>query len=290
MQKLHKEVILGTAVVLLSFFCWWLLKSVFYGNNYFTSHWALVVGTFILFGIANCLAMLLIKDKRILFGGFSIGTLSFLIFFHDKVQYYLIVLILLFLAFISASKKLKKEEEVQVNLDYWRIFKRGLPIFITALILVISMVYYFSPGLMDKKTSKITIPDGAIDTTLKPLEGLIQEKLPLGINLDSDANKILQDTQIQELQTKFGIKIEKTDTGRRVLYKIIDNQINNVTGAYQYLIPLGLAVGLFITLKIVSILYVAIVIMLSWLTVNILVKLKFVQFEKIQKEVETVSL
>ena len=100
----------------------------------------------------------------------------------------------------------------------------------------------------------------------------------------------MQNTQIQELQTKFGIKIGKQDTGRQVLYKIIDNQINNVTGAYQYLIPLGLAVGLFITLKIVSILYVAIVIMLSWLAIKILMKFNFVKFEKIQKEVETVSL
>jgi len=51
-----------------------------------------------------------------------------------------------------------------------------------------------------------------------------------------------------------------------------------------------LAVGLFITLKIVSILYVAIVIMLSWLAIKILMKFNFVKFEKIQKEVETVSL
>jgi hypothetical protein len=199
-------------------------------------------------------------------------------------------LVLLFLASLSASRKIKKEEEVQVNLDYWRIWKRGLPIFITTLILVISMVYYFSPGLTKKSTTKINVPEKTINTILKPLEGLIEEKLPLGINLDSDADKILQESQRQELENKFGIKVEKGDTGREVLYKIIDYQLNNMTGAYQYLIPLGLAVGLFITLKIVSILYVAVVIMLSWLAIKILMKFKFVKFEKIQKEVETVSL
>lgn len=290
MQKLHKEVILGSAVVLLDFLCWWLLKSIFYGNNYFVDHWALVVGIFILFGIVSCLAMLLIKDKRILLGGFFVGLLLFLIFFNDKLLYYGIVLILLFLAFLSGSRKIKKEEKVQVDLDYWRIFKRGLPIFITALILVISMVYYFSPGLTRKSTTKINVPEKTMNTILKPLEGLIEEKLPLGINLDSNANEILSKEQKNELETKFGIKIGKQETGRQVLYKIIDNQINNVTGAYQYLIPLGLAVGLFITLKIISILYVAVVIMLSWLAIKILMKLKFVKFEKIQKEVETVSL
>jgi hypothetical protein len=187
-----------------------------------------------------------------------------------------------------ASRKIKKEEEVQTNLNFFRIFKRGLPIFITALILVVSMVYYFSPELANRTTAKIKISEKLIDTILKPLEGLIQEKLTDGINLDS--NKILQETQINELETKFGIKIEKGDTGKKVLYKIIDYQINNMTGAYQYLIPLGLAVGLFITLKVISILYVLIVIMLSWGMIKILMTLNFVKFEKVQKEVETVSL
>jgi len=165
-----------------------------------------------------------------------------------------------------------------------------LPVFMTALILVISMVYYFSPELTRKSTTKINVPEKTINAILKPLEGLIEEKLPLGINLDSDADQILQESQRQELENKFGIKVEEGETGREVLYKIIDYQLNNVTGAYQYLIPLGLAVGLFITLKIASILYVGIVIMLSWGLIKILMILNFVKFEKIQKEVESVTL
>ncbi|MDD3783557.1 MAG: hypothetical protein PHT82_02575 [Candidatus Portnoybacteria bacterium] len=290
MNKTTKELILGEILILLEFLCWWMLKLVFYGNNYFISHWLLVVGIFILFGIVSCLAMLLVKNKKILLGGFFIGLLSFFIFFNDKLIYYAIVLVLLFLAFLFGLRKIRKEEKIQVDLDFWRIFKRGLPIFITALILVASMVYYFSPELMNKKNNKITIPEKTIDVFLKPFEGLIQEKFPLEVNLDSNASKILQNTQIEELQAKFGIKIEKQDTGRQVLYKIIDNQVNNVTGAYQYLIPLGLVIGLFIILKIISILYVAIVIMLSWLTIKILIKLNFVKFEKENREVETISL
>jgi len=290
MGKRKKEIVLASVLVLFSFLCWWVLRSVFYGHNYFIGHWMLVVGAFVLFGIANCLAMLLVKDKKILFGGFAVGLLLFFVFFNAEPLYYPVVLGLLFLAFMSASRKIKKEENVQVDLDFFRIFKRGLPIFITALILVVSMVYYFSPELTRKSTTKINVPEKTINAILKPLEGLIEKKLPLGIDLDSNADKILQESQKQELENKFGIKVEKDDTGRKVLYKIIDYQLNNVTGAYQYLIPLGLAVGLFITLKIVSILYVGMVIMLSWGTIKILTMLNFVKFEKIQKEVETVTL
>jgi hypothetical protein len=290
MQTKQKEIVLASILVLFSFLCWWMLKLVFYGHDYFINHWALIIGIFVSFGIVSCLAMLLIGDKKILFGSLAIGILSFFVFFNNEPLYYLIVLALLFLAFMSATKKIKKEEEVQVDLDFFRIFKRGLPIFITALVLVISIVYYFSPNLISKKASKINISEKTIDAILKPLESLIQEKLPVGINLDSNASEILSLEQKNDLETKFGIKIEKNDTGRKVLYKIIDYQLNNMTGAYQYLIPLGLAVGLFITLKIVSILYVGMVIMLSWLAIKILMKLNFVKFEKIQKEVETVTL
>ena len=66
MNKTTKELILGEILILLEFLCWWMLKLVFYGNNYFISHWLLVVGIFILFGIVSCLAMLLVKNKKIL--------------------------------------------------------------------------------------------------------------------------------------------------------------------------------------------------------------------------------
>jgi len=290
MPKNYKEIILGTAVVLLGFTCWWLLKLVFYNSNYFVNYWALIVGVFILFGIATCLAMLLIKNKYILFGSFGLSLLLFFVFLNNEAFYYLVFLIILFLAFLRASKKIKKEEDIQINLDFWRIWKRGLPILITALILVISIVYYFSPELMNKRQNKISISEKTMNAILRPLEGLIQEKFPSGISLDSDADKILLPEQKKELETKFGIKIEKGDTGRKVLYTIIDYQLNNVTGAYQYLIPLGLAIGLFITLKIASLLYIPIVIMLSWLVLKILIAIKFAGLEKIQKEVETVKL
>lgn len=290
MKQLYKEIILGAAMVLLAVFCWWFLKYVFYVGSLTTECWILGGILFILFGITLNLAMLLIKNKFVLFGSFGLSLLLFFIFFNNELIYYLIVLIILFLAFWFASKKVKKEEEVQVNLNFWRIWKRGLPLLITALILVISMVYYFSPELMNKKEIKIKVSEELFNAILKPIEGLIKEKLPQGIDLDSEVNKMLSSDQKKDLEKQFGIKIRNKDTGRNVLYKLVDFQLNNITGPYKKFIPFGLAVGLFITLKIASILYVAIVIMLSWLAIKILTAIKFAKFEKIQKEVETVKL
>jgi len=258
MDKIKKEIILGGAVVLLGLFAWYFLRHIFYVGNLTIGCWIWGGILFILLGIALCLAMLLIKNKAILFGSIGLTFALFFIFFHNEPFYYLIVLILLFLAFMVATRKIKKEEEIQVNLDYWRIWKRGLPILITALILLISVVYYFSPGLISKRDARISISDEIIDSALKPLE----DKIGIGI----------------------------INASKNTVYNLIDKQLNNLVEPFRYLIPLGLAVGLFLSLKLVSLFYVLIVIMLSWLAIKILIKLNFVKSEKIQKEVESVSL
>ncbi|HUT96032.1 MAG TPA: hypothetical protein VMW82_00455 [Candidatus Paceibacterota bacterium] len=258
MKKIYKEIILGVAVVLLGLFAWYFLRYVFYVGGLTAGCWILGGILFILFGIALCLAMLLIKNKAILFSSIGLTLVLFFIFFHNEPFYYLIVLILLFLAFMAATRKIKKEEEIQANLDYWRIWKRGLPIFITTLILLISVVYYFSPGLISKRDARISVSDEIIDSVLKPLE----DKISVGI----------------------------INASKNTVYNLIDKQLNNLVEPFRYLIPLGLAVGLFLSLKLVSLFYVPIVIMLSWLAIKILIKLKFVKSKKIQKEVESVSL
>ena len=290
MQKIHKEIILGAVVVLLGLFSWYFLRYVFYIGGLTAGCWIWGGILFILFGIALCLAMLLIKDKRILYGSLILTLIIFGMFFNNEPFYYLVALIILLLAFWGAVSRIKKEEGIQVSLDFWRIWKRGLPILITALCLLIALVYYFSPELMNNKEIKIKVSEGLFNAILKPIEGLIKEKLPQGIDLDSEVNKMLSSDQKKDLERQFGIKIGDKDTGRGVLYKLVDFQLNNITGPYKKFIPFGLAVGLFITLKIISILYVAIVIISSWLVLKILIALKFAKLEKIQKEVEKLKL
>ena len=290
MTKLQKQLILGVAVVLLGIFSWWFLRYVFYVGNLTLGCWISGIALFIVWGVALCLAMLLIDDKRILYGSFAITLALFYIFFNNHPIYYLIVLILLFLAFLSASRKVRKEEKIQVSLDFWRIWKRGLPILITGLILVISLVYYFSPNLMEMKQFEFKVSRGSFNLIIKPLSNLISERLPEGMDLDANARQFLPQSQIKELKDKYGIIVEANDTGKDVLYKLVDYQLNNVTGPYRKFIPFGLVIGLFIVLKIVSILYVALVILFSWLVLKLLIVTKFINVGIEKKEVETIKL
>ena len=290
MSKLQKELILGVAVVLLGIFSWWFLKYVFYIGNLTLGCWISGVILFIVWGIALCLAMLLINNKAILYGSFAITLASFYIFFNNHPIYYLIVLILLFLGFLSASRKVRKEEKTQASLDFWRIWKRGLPILITGLILVISLVYYFSPNLMEMRQFEFGVSRGSFDLIIKPLGNLISERLPEGMDLDANANDFLSFQEKQDLKNKYGIIVEVNDTGKDVLYKLVNYQLNNVTGPYRKFIPFGLAVGFFIVLKIVSIFYVALIILFSWLVLKLLIVTKFINIGIEKKEVETIKL
>jgi hypothetical protein len=290
MTKIQKQLVLGAVVILLGVFSWWFLKYVFYIGNLTLGCWILGIILLIVWGISLCLAMLLIDKKAILYGSFAITLILFYIFFNNHPIYYLIVLILLFLAFLVGSRKIKKEEEVQVNLNFWRIWKRGLPLLITALILVIAMVYYFSPSLMEIRQFEFKIPRSAFDVVIGPLSGLISERLPENMDLDMNVNNILGWEEKQDLKNRYGIIVEPNDTGKDVLYKLVDYQLNNVTGPYRKFIPFGLAIGLFIVLKIVSIIYVALVIMFSYLLLKILLATGFINKEIVKKEVEAIKL
>jgi len=290
MKQLHKEIILGAIMVLLTACFWWFLKYVFYIGGLTASCWISGGVLFFLWGVSVCLVMLLIKNKFILFGSFGLALLLFFVFLNNEPFYYLVVLILLFLAFLIASKKIKREEEMQVNLNFWRIWKRGLPVLITASSLLIATIYYFSPGVFQPKQAKINLSPKIINLIITPIQGLIKEKLPKGVSLDSKIGQIIPADQWPEMEKQLGVKIDKNDTGKDVIYKVIDFQIRNALGSFAKFIPLGIAVGLFISLKLASLIYVPVLILFSWLALKLLIATKFVKLEKETKEVETVKL
>ena len=140
----YKEVILGITVVLFSFLFWWMLKLAFYDNDSSFGIWALTFGSFVLFGIAICLAMLLIKNKIIYLITFGLMFVLFLIFFNDQMSYYAITFLILFIAYLIAFKNINNNQKEHIKINFWRIWRNGFPLFITALSLLVAAIYYFS--------------------------------------------------------------------------------------------------------------------------------------------------
>jgi len=290
MPKKIKEIILGAAVVLSSAVSWLMLKSIFYWGNLSVEILISAFGVFVVWGIALSLAMLLIKDKKILYGSFILSLIIFAMFFNNEPFYYLIAMIILFAAFAVAVIKIKKEEEVQVSLDFYRIWKRGLPVFVTALAIIISAVYYFSPALANLHKKEIIIPRKIFDTIINPFESLIRARLPQEApSLDEKATTFLKAEEIKTLKDKYGIAITDKENIRDLVYQLAEYQINS-TEAYETAIPIGLAIALFLALRIAGIFYALFVILFSWLVLRLLILVKFAGFDKETKEVATVKL
>jgi len=291
MSKLSKEIILGTAAVLLGALSWWFLKYVFYFGNLTLSSWILGGIIFVFWGIALCLAMLLIKDKRILYGSFVLTLIVFGMFFNNEPFYYLLAMVLVFWAFAIAASKIQREEMVQMKLNFWRIWKRGLPIFVTAMALLIALVYYFSPELAKIEKKEIVVPRKTFDMVVAPLESLIIARLPEGTSsLNIEAKQILKPQEITELKEKYNIEVKEGETIKDLLYQLMQYQINSSSGPYEKFIPIGLAIGLFLALKLVGFFYIALIILFSWLSLRLLVVLKFANIEKEMREMESVKL
>src|SRR4030066_188439 len=84
---------------------------------------------------------------------------------------------------------------------FWRIWQRGLPRLLTALFIVVALVYFFSPHPAEIAKREITIPRETFNSVIKPFEKLITERLPEGVNdLDIEASKILTPKEIKELK------------------------------------------------------------------------------------------
>ncbi len=291
MLKNKKEIILAAITVCLSIFVWWFLRCIFYSEKPLGGYWFLGMIIFVFWSIALCLAMLLIRNKKILFGSFLIGLVIFGLFFNNEPFYYLIALALLFLAFAVASSKIQKEESVQRKLNFWRIWHRGLPIFITFLCFLIAMVYYFSPELAKIEKRKIIIPKKTFNMMIVPLETLIIKRLPEGVlSIDTEAKEILKPQEIQELKEKYNIEVKEDETIKDLLYQFVQYQINASSGPYEKFVPIGLAVGLFLALKLLGFFYIPIIILFSWLVLKLLIVLKFAYIDKEMTETESVKL
>jgi hypothetical protein len=180
---------------------------------------------------------------------------------------------------------------VQMKLNFWRIWKRGLPIFITFLSVLIALVYYFSPELAKIEKKEIVVPRKTFDMVIMPLETLIIERLPKGVSsINTEAKQILSPQEIKELKEKYNIEFKEGETIKDLIYQLMQYQINTSSGPYEKFIPIGLAVGLFLALKLFGFFYIAIIIPLSWLFLRLLVVLKFASIEKEMREMETVKL
>ena len=216
-----------------------------------SGNWILpIVGFFILL-IFLSLNWLLTKSKIILLITLFFVLISFLFSFGFKLGY-LALLFVVFLIFFFASERVFNEKNIRIKIDVIRILRRGLPLIITGLCLIIAVAYHFSP-LAFQGQNQIVVPRPIFDKIASPIIGNIEKQLP-----------ILQFSPLEEDN----------------IYQTLNKEINRHSQSYKEYFSLGLTIGFFFALRTIGAIFGWLVILLTWAIFKILVAVGAIKIQE----------
>jgi hypothetical protein len=133
---------------------------------------------FLIFFLLFCL---LINNRNVIYLTLIISVSFFFFFFLPKEQtifcLYLTGALIFLLLIVIGAELMLKEKEQRLKISLRKTWKRGLPLIITALSLIIALVYYFNP-LIRIGQEKIEIPTKFFGLILKPTSGLVSRIIP----------------------------------------------------------------------------------------------------------------
>jgi hypothetical protein len=255
-NRITQSVILGLTT-LVAAASWAGLKNILLGNG----NWIWPSIGFLILLIFLSLSWLLVKSKVILLTTVSIILVCFFFSFVFKLEY-LIALFIALLFFVFGSFRAINEKKVRIKLKVDKILRCGLPTVLTGLALVMAMAYYFSPLALQGQ-DQIRVPRFLFDIVVQPMAKTLEEQIP-----------------ISQFSEQFGISLKGDESFQDVLYQVVNQEINKHGQPYRQYFPLGLALGIFFALKVVSIPFKWLVILLSWLIFKILVSIGAIKIQE----------
>jgi hypothetical protein len=246
-NRITQSVVVGLAT-LVATISWSGLKSILFGNG----NWIWPAFGFLVLLTFLSVSWLLTKSRAVLLTTLIFILVSFFFTFDFKLEYLVILFIALFL-FLFGSFRVINEKKARIKLQIGKILQRGLPYVLTGLSLVIATAYYFSP-LALRSQNQIQIPRPLFDVVIQPLTTTIEEQLSLS-----------------QLSERFNIPLTGGEKLEDMFYQAISQEINKYSQPYKEYFPLALAIGIFFALKVLSVPFKWLVILLSWLIFKVLV-------------------
>jgi len=138
-NKIFAYSILGLNIVA-AWISWWVLAGSIYGKS--AHAWLYPVLAFSFWGIIFALSSIFIKNRIYLYSSYAIGGIGYLFFFKPGWSYVAVAITILLL--IGIEKKVKKEIERGIQIDFYHLVSHSLKYFVTTVCLVIAVAYYFS--------------------------------------------------------------------------------------------------------------------------------------------------
>lgn len=206
------------------------------------------------------LSLVLLKSKTIIIITLATILISFLFSFGFTFEY-LIILLISFSFLLAGSLKIINEKKLRIKLKVMGILKCGLPCIMTGLAIIIASAYYFSP-LAVQEENEIKIPRKVFDIVFEPvLKGFISEQESVsGMPADPEMIQGLVNTDM--------------------IYNKVNAEINKRSEIYEDYLLIGFAIGIFFALKVISIPFMWLVILISWMIFKILKVLNAIKIQE----------
>ena len=138
-NKIFPYSILGLNIAA-TWISWWVLAGSIYGKS--AHAWLYPVLAFSFWGIVFALSCIFIKNKTYLYSSYAIGGIGYLFFFKPGWSYVAALIAVLLL--IGIEKKVKKEIERGIQIEFYHLVSHSLKFFVTTVCLVVAVAYYFS--------------------------------------------------------------------------------------------------------------------------------------------------
>ena len=217
---------------------------------------------------------------------------------------------------VFAGRRIRREYTSSIAFSASKILKAGLPIYFTALSLVIALFYYQQIAGRERPAESI-IPRAAVDLSLQALSGAVSDLrgIPhadslitvdefLAQNLESQLKTqgiapnattkkeiaALVAEQRNELAKRYGIRVRGGERLADVLHRTITEKMQELLGPYARFLPFLSALAFFFALRAFAFPLYFIVVALTALLITLLRASKIIKSEKRSIEVERLML
>lgn len=271
--KIIVRLVLGT-IILLSSFAFWASLSAALNNGpdwIVMSVWSLSAFLVLAFGLGLAYLM---EEKVILFYALPAAIiLPALVFLkNDAVVVLIAAVALIFLAI--AAGKANFEKSLRIKFAPLSILRQGLAPAITGLSLLSSLIFYGAP-LAQTLGENVIVPRQLFDALATPaMDFALRMNLPAGAD-------------IKNLPLEFK---KEQEAFLDKLYDSLNTQIEITGRSIKKWLPLGAAVSLFFTFKVVGTILSWLAILLAWLIFRILLWIGVVKINKVVAEKEVIEI
>ncbi|MDO8560647.1 MAG: hypothetical protein Q7R91_00310 [bacterium] len=253
-----------------------------------------------LFGVSRTLGLMAIAIVSV--GSFlfiTAGTVAF------------VGIVLSFFGFQWAYSRIRNEAKLSVSFSLSKILRQGLPLFFTAIAVMVS-VFYFSSISQEK--NQTFLPKAVFELSLPLLQNSLQGIIP-GFRPDAtidqlligaaqkqtgnavDISKVPKDQLEKFLQEEraalskgLGVAVTGKEKAGDLLYNLANQKLEDFVGPYKQYLPYLTAFGFFLAVKALTLPLYFVTLILVWLAVRLLLAVKLLKKEIGMVQTEKVTL